>query len=189
MNRWKKFLDLDDEEIIKSGKANHYEVSKNDLLNSDELRREIQKNRRSFRLCLQPFLLPPLSRKKDFIPLLKFACDLSDSSCKLSLRVVMCRWVEVKTNGKKKKQLSGLGLRLETGDAAHNYCHAQFLSLPGCPHKMPEEDPCIPTAAASPVSLFFCMIVSFYGLKTWSKYFSTIPLDERHKKAIRQFFH
>lgn len=185
-NRWKENLDVEDAPLTKSTENNHYEIAKNKLLDKYELEHEIQDNKDSLKLCLEPFLLPPLKRKEDFIPLLKFKCDLSGSSNILSLRVVMCRWIEVKINGKKIRQLSGLGFRFEMGDKAHEYCHAQLISLPGCSHKVSEKFPCIPIVATCPVSLFFCMIVSFYGLKTWSKYFSEITLDKHHKKAIKQ---
>jgi len=187
-DRWKEDLDVDDVPLTKSTRMNHYEVSKNKLLDRSELEHEIQENKNSLKLCLEPFLLPPLKRKKDFIPLLKFKCDLSGSSSTLSLRVVMCRWIEVKINGKKIRQLSGLGFRFEMGDKAHKYCHVQLISLPGCPHKVPEEFPCIQIVATCPFSLFFCLIVSFYGLKTWSTYFTKISLEKRHKEAMKQYF-
>lgn len=184
---WGKSLDLNGKPIGKTARdTNDFIVDKTTWAEKG-LKDEITKNWSTYRLCLKPFRLPPLKRKKDFVPLLKFKCDLNGSSRYLSLRVIMCRKVEEKTDEKIMERLKGLGIRFETADTTHNYCHVQLFSL-SSREKVPEEDPCIPTEAGCPVSLLTCMIVSFYGMKTWTKYFTEIHLEQRHMSTMKQFF-
>jgi len=179
-NSWGNLKDLNGTEIGDDEKKINEWIS-NKLLNPRALKAIISKNWNSHKLCLEQFRLPPLKKKKGFVPYLEVKCDLSGSSCSSSLRIKILHLDET-------KKMKALGIRFETGDTAHNYCHVQLFSLPGFSQKIPEEDPCIPTAAAGPLSLLICFIVSFYGLKTWSKYFTEISLEKRHKDAMKQFF-
>lgn len=147
----------------------------------DVLRGKLQEGLETLSLDLERMYLPPLRRKSEFIPLLSFKCSFRETSPYISLRVEMYRSVQVE----KKIELRGLGFRFETGDLKHKYCHVQMFGASGCPDLLPETDPCIPTTAGCPVSLFICMIVSFYGMRVWNKFFSDVPIENRHLIRLR----
>lgn len=178
-NSWKSQRDLNGTTIgSDETKINEWRGKK--FLNSRILSKIITENWLSYQLCLEQFRLPPLKNKKGFVPYLQVKCDLSGSSCSLSLRVELYHL--------EKNKMKAIGIRFETGDIAHNFCHVQLFSLRSFSQKIPDEDPCIPTAAACPISLLICLIISLYGLKTWNRYFTDISLEKRHKDAMKQFF-
>lgn len=132
-------------------------------------------------LDLERIIMPPLRRKLEFIPLLSFKCCLGKTPPYISLRIEMYRSVQVE----KKIELGGLGFRFETGDPEHKYYHVQLFGTARWPDLLPESDPCIPTTASCPVSLFICMIVSFYGVEVWKRFFSNITIEDRHTVRLK----
>lgn len=193
---WRNYQDLDENQLSLKTRGNHYElVSRIDLLKSHDLYVKIGANSNTLQLDLKNFLLPPLKKKSEFIPLLSFKCDLNGSLPYTSLRIKLFRFTKAteENNGSTvntppKRHLKGLGFRFETGDTEHNYCHVQLISIPGSLDKLPENYPCIPTTAGCPVSLFLCMVISFYGTSIWTKYFSNIQLELRHKERLKEIF-
>lgn len=136
-------------------------------------------------LCLdldKPFYLPPLEENSEFIPLLSLKCNLSESPPNISLRIEMFRYLI-----EEKYKLQGFGFRFETGKSGskHDYWHVQVTKVVGGPDWIPDTVPCIPVRAKCPVSLIFCMLISFYGKGMYNKIFSGMNIDKKYKEPLK----
>lgn len=161
-------------------------------ISPEELEKEVEKKRKSKKRNLQldkPFYLPPLEKDPEFIPLLFLKCDLDKSSYDISLRIEMYRYRRDNS-----PRLEGFGLRFEMHEkpSEHDYAHVQVTNehdgaiLPECPGWLPTTLPCIPAKAECPVSLIFCMLISFYGKKMYNKIFpADLNIEDRCKKILK----
>jgi hypothetical protein len=111
-------------------------------------------------------LLPPIRRASRFVPLLWMKYDLRTTPAAIGLHVTLFCLDQT--------ELKAIGFRLENGEGAHEFYHAQIVSDLGssdvahqllCPAWIPDSQPSFPLPADCPVSLILCLILTLYGLK------------------------
>jgi hypothetical protein len=111
-------------------------------------------------------LLPPIRRAGQFVPLLSMRCNLGAAPATVNVYVTLFCLDQ--------NELKGIGFRLENGEGAHAFYHAQIISDLGasdvehqllCPSWIPDSQPSFPLPADCPVSLVLCLILTLYGVK------------------------
>jgi len=184
---WRNKMDIDKSKLTQETKDNYESLTIHKYpMKAEDLERLIKQSPNGDCLRLDRFYLPPLDADKDFIPVLSLKCNFRNAPPKIGLRIGMFSYDS-------NKSLRVFGFRFESGiiDSNHDYCHGQFTKklfedeLPGMPDRMPETYPCILTPAKCPVSLIFCMLISFYGKKIQNtSVFSDLNLDSRYKEPL-----
>ena len=147
--------------------------------------------RNSMQISIGNLFLPPLAQNKDFIPVLSLNCDFSSSPIYMRLCVGMFSFSD---DGE--LQLLAFRFELNQPNSNHDYCHGQFTRafskeknspsirrveevtpvFDSLPNWMPESTPCMVVPAKCPVSLLFCLLISFYG-KSISNFISDLNID------------
>jgi len=189
---WRRWVDLSGTSLSKETRDN-YDFLSNRMrpTGSEELRSLKEKSKSSLSLDLsKEFLyLPPLLDNEKFVPILSLECNLRSSPLKMSLHVLMYKSEPSSAFG---PRLQGIGFRFEIHpDGAHDFWHVQICSkngdqnLPGCPRWMPSKIPCIPVLASNPVSLIFCMLISFYGKGICNRLFSDINVPREYRETLK----
>ncbi len=165
-----------------------------------------QSMERSQQLSISNLFLPPLSQDEDFVPVLSIKYDFTQVNPTMRLCVNMFSFCNLEKKTEKKPLVFGFRFEIDHAKSNHDYCHSQltrtFIMEKNSPHVrrqeiaspisslpawVPESTPCLIVPACCPVSLLFCMLISFYGkvicglitdLKIDGKYFKTLkPLN------------
>jgi len=189
---WRNEMNIDQSKLTQETKDNYHALIKALYpVKAEDLEKLIKENSTSNCLSIDKFYLPPLDADKEFIPVLSLECDFGNTPPTVGLRIGMFRYCG---NG----TFRVFVFRFETGitNSNHDYCHGQFTSKPfrnvpsGWPHHTPETYPCVITPAKCPVSLIFCMLISFYGKRiASSSIFSDLNIDIGYKEPLRYLCH
>jgi hypothetical protein len=138
----------------------------------------------NLQLTVENLFLPPLDIDGEFVPILTLTSDFSAEVPITRLCVGMFGF----TNRNKPKVLS---FRFETAHANsnHDYCHGQLTReytastgkvFSGLPSWTPEHIPCILIPSNNPVSLIFCLLISFYGVRFYTMISKLSGIDGKH---------
>jgi hypothetical protein len=140
------------------------------------------------------FYLPPLEENSEHIAVLSLDSNLAPSQRCISFRVEMYSFRDASGGD----AMRAVGFRFELGKprSKHGYYHVQFTTeknakegrrpLPDCPLWMPTSEPCLIVPARSPVSLVFCIMVSYYGnISKINSLISNLNIEDRHKEVLQ----
>lgn len=185
---WRNERDLDHSKLAQETKDNYHRlIVRRYPMKVEELEKLIKQDSDGDCLCIDRFYLPPLDADRGFIPVLSLECDFRNAPPRICLRIGMFSYEDGE------ESLQVFGFRFETGiaNSNHDYCHGQYTRKPfednlcGWPNRAPETYPCIITPAKCPVSLIFCMLISFYGKKIrGSSVFSELNLDHKYLNPL-----
>ena len=191
---WRDGLDLSGSSVSQATMENYQSISAVVCypIKTKELDEIIKAAREDGNLQLEVgnLFLPPLDLNKEFIPILSVNCDYRTTPPSMRLCVGMFSL-------DKKRELEVFSFRFETGNSPsnHDYCHAQFVrrfrregdgvSFSSLPDWVPETYPCILVPANNPISLIFCMLLSFYGKNAWQRMLSDLNIDGKYFATFR----
>ena len=188
-NLWRAEKDFRGSALIEDAKSNYESlITRRYPIKDADLEEIIEKSYQDGKITLgDRFYLPPLEGNKEFIALLFLDCDFKKDPPKVDLRVGMYRFT------RESGVLQGFGFRFEMHDHSsnHNYYHVQITTQP---HKklaheyvswIPEELPCVLLPATNPVSLVFCILISFYGRRISERMISPMNIDRKYKEPLQ----